>query len=197
MLTISEETTDVYWALRSGASVYVLKKREVSADVIKSVHRGFFTILASLTERFVNNLQSSDSAEVNPQEREILAHIARGETNREIASRLHVSERIVNRWVEDIYSKLHLADRLDAAVYTTRRSLEKKTDLSGTRKAHEGQKLARLTSGDGPTALPRCLEGRDAFGSIVESTAGTDRIRTGGVDSEITRPTAGEVADVI
>ena len=48
---------------------------------------------------------------------EILKGIARSETNRELAARLHMSERTICRRLEGIYSKLDLADRLQAAVY--------------------------------------------------------------------------------
>lgn len=125
MLTVSDETSDLYASLRAGASGYVLKDKEVweIADAVRSVHRGHLIIPAGLAGRFVEDLDQADSTALSDQEREILAAIARGETNREIAARMSLSERTVKRRVEDIYSKLHLADRLEAAVYAATRGL--------------------------------------------------------------------------
>jgi DNA-binding NarL/FixJ family response regulator len=125
MLTMSDEITDLYEALRAGATGYVVKTSEVSeiADSVRSVHRGDLVIPGDLANEFVRDLDKSDPRSLSHNERDILTAIARGETNREIAKRLRVSERTVKRRIEDIYSKLHLADRLQAAIYAVKRGL--------------------------------------------------------------------------
>ncbi len=125
ILTVSEEASDLYAALKAGASGYVLKERDVPeiADAVRSVHRGQLVIPAELVSRFVEDLDDTDPKALNDPEREILAALARGETNKEIALRMHVSERTVKRRLQDIYQKLHLADRLEATIYAVQKGL--------------------------------------------------------------------------
>jgi DNA-binding NarL/FixJ family response regulator len=56
-------------------------------------------------------------------ERQILAHIAHGDTNRDIARVLNLSERTVRRRVIQVYGKLQVNDRVDAALYAERHGL--------------------------------------------------------------------------
>lgn len=130
MLTVSDDAGDLYRSLKAGASGYVLKDRELSEiiDAIRSVCRGYYAIPTDLAGRLMNDLDGFDRNVLSDQERDILVAIADGETNRRIASRLKVSERTVKRRVDDIYRKLHLSDRLEAAVYATRRGLGKEAE---------------------------------------------------------------------
>lgn len=123
VLTASDEQSDLYQALRAGASGYVLKEADVSeiAGAVRSVFRGHLVIPAHLVGSFVHDLEEADPTALSDVEREILSGIAQGETNREIADRLHMSERTVRRRVEDVYTKLHVTDRLQAAVYASKR----------------------------------------------------------------------------
>jgi two-component system NarL family response regulator len=125
VLTASDEQSDLYKALRAGASGYVLKEADVSeiAAAVRSVHRGHLVIPAHLVGDFMHDLEESDPESLTDAERDILAGIAQGETNREIGERLHMSERTVRRRVEDIYAKLHVTDRLQAAMYAAERGL--------------------------------------------------------------------------
>jgi two-component system, NarL family, response regulator LiaR len=126
ILTVSDEQADLYGALRAGAMGYVTKDKDVAeiANALRSVHRGHLVIPGDLAGHFLRDLETSDPAlMLSSTERDILAAIGRGETNREMAGRLHMSERTVRRRVEDIYSKLHLADRLEAALYAAQRGI--------------------------------------------------------------------------
>jgi two-component system, NarL family, response regulator LiaR len=125
MLTVSDEQADLYEALRAGASGYVRKDDDVAqiVNVARAVQRGHLAIPADLVGDVLHDLEHVDAGCLSDAERDILAGIGRGETNRDLASRLHLSERTVRRRVEDIYSKLHLADRLQAAVYANQRGL--------------------------------------------------------------------------
>jgi DNA-binding NarL/FixJ family response regulator len=59
-------------------------------------------------------------SQLTPREREVLAEIARGRSNREIARALVVSEKTVKAHVSSILAKLDLADRTQAALYAVR-----------------------------------------------------------------------------
>ena len=123
MLTASEDESDLYDALRAGASGYVTKDRDVSeiANAIRAVCRGHLVIPTHLAGRFLSDLEATEPAPLSQMERDILTGIAHGETNRELAARLHVSERTVRRRIEDLYARLHLSDRIQAAIYAAER----------------------------------------------------------------------------
>lgn len=126
VLTVKDEERDLFLALRGGAMGYITKDKEIEqiADAVRSVHRGHFVIPVDLARRFIDDLEDASSEmSLSDMEREILAGIARGEGNKEIAARLHLGERTLKRRVEDIYSKLHLKDRVEAAVYAATRGL--------------------------------------------------------------------------
>jgi NarL family two-component system response regulator LiaR len=119
MLTASDEEADLYAALRAGACGYMTKDKDVAelTTVIRSVAGGYLVVPCFLAGRMLDDLAQSDPSGLSDTEREILNGISRGETNKHIAARLHLSERTLRRRLQDIYSKLHLADRLEAAVF--------------------------------------------------------------------------------
>ena len=134
VLTVSDEADDLYAALRAGASGYVVKDRDVAeiAGAVRATCRGQLVIPAHLVGAFLHDLDGSaapgrNGEGLNAHEREILTRIGRGETNRQIASAMHVSERTIRRRVEDLYAKLHLADRIEAAVYATHHGLVRRS----------------------------------------------------------------------
>jgi NarL family two-component system response regulator LiaR len=100
----------------AGIAGIELKERDPSeiADVVTLVARGHIVTPAAAGGRLDDR---PDPSSLDDVEREILKGVARSETNRELAARLHVSERTICRRLEGIYSRLHLADRLQAAVY--------------------------------------------------------------------------------
>lgn len=124
-LTVSDDRGDLYQALKAGAAGYITKDREVSqiVDAMRSVVRGNLIIPADLAGMVLDDLKEADPDSLSGPEREILRAIARGETNKEIAQHLFLSERTVARRIEDIYSKLHLADRLQAAIWAVKQGL--------------------------------------------------------------------------
>jgi DNA-binding NarL/FixJ family response regulator len=124
VLTASDDPYDAYEALKAGALGYVSKTREPEhiCRLIRWIHDGNFSIPAGLAGSFVRELASNSGASLTTVETEILSSIGKGLTDREIAMRTNLSLRTVRRRVADIYRKLHLTDRIQAALYANRRS---------------------------------------------------------------------------
>lgn len=127
MLTVSDRNEDLIQALRAGATGYVLKNRQASeiASTIRAVHRGDYTFPASLAGELLRELgrDSDQLSQLNDEEKEILAGLARGESDQIIARRLLISERTFRRRLLDIRSRLFLASRLEAAVFAAKHGL--------------------------------------------------------------------------
>jgi two-component system, NarL family, nitrate/nitrite response regulator NarL len=135
MLTVSEDERDLAAALRAGASGYLLKtvdSEALTAAVLRCL-QGESTISPEMTGKLVSAFQSGGPApgptapdalaSLSPREREILAQIARGASNKEIARVLGIAETTVKIHVQHILRKLGLSSRVQAAVYATERAL--------------------------------------------------------------------------
>ncbi|MBT3336705.1 MAG: response regulator transcription factor [Anaerolineae bacterium] len=120
----------VYQAIKSGALGYILKDTP-HEELIKAIHevsRGEAFIPPSIALRMIresNQLSPSVSQDfpLTPREVETLKHIAQGLTNQDIATELVVHERTIAKYVSNILSKLHLANRTQAALYALRKGL--------------------------------------------------------------------------
>ena len=133
MLTSYAEDEMLFAAIRAGASGYVLKQaggQEV-VRAIETVSQGHSLLDPALTERvFVEVRRAARAQEatafsqLTEQERRVLALVAEGKTNREIAQDLHLGEGTVRNYVSNILSKLGLANRAEAAAYATRHNLK-------------------------------------------------------------------------
>jgi len=115
-------------AVRSGAAGYVYKDVDPAAlaSAIRSVHAGHVLLTQDVATALVaGDVPGSDAvARLTEREREVLAEIARGRSNREIARALVVSEKTVKTHVSAILMKLDLQDRTQAALYAVRHNLE-------------------------------------------------------------------------
>jgi two-component system nitrate/nitrite response regulator NarL len=138
MLTVSEDERDLVAALRGGAHGYLLKTVD-SEDLASAILRamaGESVVSPEMTSKLVNAFQSRQGEArsgapaadadpihaLSPREREILAHIARGASNKEIARALAIAETTVKIHVQHILRKLNLVSRVQAAVYATGRA---------------------------------------------------------------------------
>ena len=125
VLTSYHEDEHIFPALQAGALSYVLKDlgMEELAEAILRAAQGEATLHPRVASRVIRELRGSKSDEVNPyseltnREMEVLRLIAGGMSNSRIAEELVVSEYTVKGHVSNILSKLHLADRTQAAVY--------------------------------------------------------------------------------
>ena len=125
VLTSYHEDEHIFPALQAGAISYVLKDlgMEELAEAIILAARGEATLHPRVASRVIRELRGSKSDEVNlyteltNREMDVLKLIAGGMSNSLIAEELVVSEYTVKGHVSNILSKLHLADRTQAAVY--------------------------------------------------------------------------------
>jgi two-component system nitrate/nitrite response regulator NarL len=126
MLTVSENADDLIDSLRAGASGYLLKNIETETllDSIRRAADGDSVVSAQMTGKLVRGLQSTretpreeEKDTLSPREREILAHLTKGHSNKQIARNLDVAESTVKIHVQHILRKLNLSSRVQAAVY--------------------------------------------------------------------------------
>jgi DNA-binding NarL/FixJ family response regulator len=128
ILTTFEQDDYVFGALRAGASGFLVKRTRPE-ELIAAVHTiaaGDSLLSPSVTRRVIDRMaqqptpEFADPAkldELTRREREVLALIARGMSNREIASALFVEESTIRTHVKRILMKLHLRDRVQAVIY--------------------------------------------------------------------------------
>jgi DNA-binding NarL/FixJ family response regulator len=112
-------------ALRAGASGFLLKDSPPDALLagIETVARGDALLAPSITRRLIAEFVARPPAagprqlpELSPRETEVLIHLARGESNREIAGHLFLGEATVKTHVGSILTKLRCRDRVQAVV---------------------------------------------------------------------------------
>ncbi|HVL65386.1 MAG TPA: response regulator transcription factor [Actinomycetota bacterium] len=132
VLSGHDERQFVFDALKAGASGYLLKTSDLDEVVttVKAVARGEASLDPNLASQVLSEFQQyqkADTAEVfqplTPREREILKYMSDGLPNKTIASRLRISERTVTTHVANIYSKLHVNNRVSAIQEAMRRRL--------------------------------------------------------------------------
>ena len=133
MLTSYAEDEMLFAAIRAGASGYVLKQVG-SNDLIQAIEaaaRGEATLDPTLTQRVFTevrrSIQKDEAAtfsELTSQEMQVLALIAEGKTNREIAATLFLSEGTIRNYVSNILSKLGVSNRAEAAAYAIQHNLK-------------------------------------------------------------------------
>jgi two-component system nitrate/nitrite response regulator NarL len=125
ILTMSDAQDDLAAALRLGVKGYLLKDMEPE-DVIAAsgrAARGELVVAPALTLKLAQMLQSGRPerqdllASLTERQREILEHLARGESNKTIARALDISHDTVKLHVRHILSKLSLSSRVEAAVF--------------------------------------------------------------------------------
>ena len=128
-LTSFIEEDKVHAALQAGAAGYLLKDAEADegAAAIRAARRGEVHLDPAVARRLMQSLRAPKPAEaVEPlteREREVLALVAQGRANKEIARSLGISERTARTHVSNILGKLGLDDRTQAAIWALKHSL--------------------------------------------------------------------------
>ncbi|MBI4787685.1 MAG: response regulator transcription factor [Chloroflexi bacterium] len=127
MLTLSENEADLFEAIKSGAQGYVLK--DVLPEELYRFIEGIFVGEAPISGVMANKmlgefahpspaqqLDESNQEQLSERELEVLHCLADGLTNRQIAEKLTISEHTVKRHLRNILAKLHLQNRVQAAL---------------------------------------------------------------------------------
>ena len=134
VLTIHEDREYLFKTLQMGAEGYVLKDAEPSVliEAIRNVNGGQSYIQANMTKELVKEfnrvtLHEKNKGEDNSltvREVEVLELIAEGMINKEIARQLYISEKTVKNHVSNIFKKLNVSDRTQAAIYAFKNNIK-------------------------------------------------------------------------
>jgi DNA-binding NarL/FixJ family response regulator len=133
MLTVVSCEEQVCNVIQSGARGYVLKGIGGAelANIIRSVHRGETYVAPNLAAHLLAHLRRASAAsavqkgrlaDLSAREGEILSHIARGMSNKEIALKLSLSDKTVKNYTTHILQKLNVRNRVEAALLATKSS---------------------------------------------------------------------------
>jgi DNA-binding NarL/FixJ family response regulator len=124
VLTMFEDDDSVFAAMRAGARGYILKgaDRAELLRAVRAVASGEALFGPSIATRLISFFASARSDQLKPfpeltdREREVLALVAGGLNNSNIANRLGVSDKTVRNHISNIFNKLAVADRAQAIV---------------------------------------------------------------------------------
>jgi NarL family two-component system response regulator LiaR len=130
ILTSFSEDDKVFPAIKAGALGYLLKDAmpEQLLKAIRDVHRGESSLHPTIALKLIRELSQPNDLPpsqdpLTEREVEVLKLVAQGFANQEIAAKLVISERTVGNHIGNILSKLHLANRTQAALYALREGL--------------------------------------------------------------------------
>ena len=132
VLTSSASDQDLFSSIEAGANGFMLKGSRVDriVDAIETVARGGSWLDQSVAGRVLHRLREPAPTEdlhlsaLTPTERDVLTHLAAGKSNREIATRVCLSESAVKKHVTAMMRKIGVQSRTEAAVFALRRGLE-------------------------------------------------------------------------
>src|SRR5271154_6137478 len=122
ILTTYDSDNDICRAIKAGAKGYLLKdaRREELLDCIRKVNRGETCVPQALVQKLVDGINSQP---LTDRESEVLQLLANGKSNKEIGTKLYISEFTVKGHLRNIFSKLKVSSRTEAITAATRRGL--------------------------------------------------------------------------
>ena len=122
VLTTYDGDEDIYRALQAGAQGYLLKgmSRDELLEAIRAVHSGLRRIPSPVATKLAERMGGSD---LTAREIEVLKLIAKGKSNKEVASALAITEATVKGHVNNILSKLAVNDRTQAVTTALQRGI--------------------------------------------------------------------------
>jgi DNA-binding NarL/FixJ family response regulator len=125
MLTVSDEDADLFGSIKAGASGYLLKDSALEdiADVIREVRTGNAMLSPSMASKllaeFASMARPADGTPVRAQlssdEFQILQHVTRGLTTKEVGAKLDIRDDVVKHHVSNVVEKFHVLARIEAA----------------------------------------------------------------------------------
>lgn len=121
MLTVYEDEEKIFNALKAGASGYILKRtrRAEIVDAINQLRQGGAPMTAAIARKVVESFRAQpakDEFQLSRRETEILDCLVRGFSNKEIADKLSLALDTVGWHLKQIYEKLHVHGRTEAAI---------------------------------------------------------------------------------
>jgi DNA-binding NarL/FixJ family response regulator len=121
MLTVFEDTEQIFRALAAGASGYLLKRLSPKKllEAIEEVLAGGSPMSASIARKVVHSFKAAPargdaSADLSDRERAVLDGLAAGLAYKQIADQLGISIHTVRNYIRRIYEKLHVCSRTEA-----------------------------------------------------------------------------------
>lgn len=127
IITVSDDEHDLFEAIKSGAEGYLLKnlREEEFANLMTRLDRGEPVMSPGLANKLLREFARLKQKERDPgaemgltdREEDVLQHVARGSTNKEIAAVFHISENTVSYHIKNILSKLHLRNRSEVVAW--------------------------------------------------------------------------------
>jgi DNA-binding NarL/FixJ family response regulator len=125
ILTTYDTDADILRALEKGATGFLLKdeREDRIFDAIREAARGKSALAPGVASRLVERLRGDADARVSDREIEILMLVAQGQSNREIARQLHISDSTVKAHMLHIFDKLGVTDRTAAVTTALRRGI--------------------------------------------------------------------------
>ena len=133
MLTVSDEEADLYDAVKNGASGYLLKDSSIDevSQAVRVVADGQSLISPSMAIKLLDEFKQMSRSDrdqvstprVTARELEVLKLVALGLNNRQIGTRLFISENTVKNHVRNILEKLQLHSRMEAVMYAVKEKL--------------------------------------------------------------------------
>jgi DNA-binding NarL/FixJ family response regulator len=128
--TVFDDDAHLFPALRAGARGYVLKDQrpEDLAELLRGIAAGQPPLSASIARRLLSHFQAppgptANEASLTARETEVLRLVAKGCTLAEVAAALSLSRHTVSGYLKDVYRKLAIGSRAEAAVEAARRGL--------------------------------------------------------------------------
>jgi len=141
VLTIYDDRQTIFGLLESGAIGYVLKDEalETVVDAVRAAARGESWLSPAVARQVVRRAIGETASPpepppipLTPREKEVLRLLAQGLDNKAIARRLVVTKRTVQNHVSNIYSKLEMSSRTEAALYAIRHGLVQVSKIKET-----------------------------------------------------------------
>ncbi len=130
MLTSYADEEAVFHSILAGAAGYLLKqiRGQELLRAIETVAAGQSLLDPAVTQKVLDSIQRwaagqppDEMTQLSPQERNVLALVAEGKTNKEIAAALGLSDKTVKNYLSHVFEKLNLSRRSEAAAFFARR----------------------------------------------------------------------------
>jgi DNA-binding NarL/FixJ family response regulator len=128
MLTVYEDTENIFNALTAGAMGYLLKRtsRDELLEAIREVHRGGSPMTTHIARKVVSSFQRTAASaaateNLSQREQEVLDLLSQGLIYKEIAEKLGISYETVHTYIRRIYEKLQVRTRTEAVAKFLRR----------------------------------------------------------------------------